>query len=180
MRAQATDFLQSSRFHVSLSDANLQQTVITQPGQKYGVTQAGFQTCSTPKASTEQVMYKEGQMLNPRKFPGLPSYDNVTLTRGAIRANSALWDWAKVVIFGTAEYRADVSIYHYHRTDVLTGSTSAVENLQTASNVKTYVLYEAFPVGLKPAQDLDANSAEVSVAEIEICYEHFDIVNPTT
>jgi hypothetical protein len=48
-----------------------------------------------------------------------------------------------------------------------------------ATAAKTYKVYEAFPSTHKVATDLDANSGDISIMELNVAYEHFTIV-PTT
>jgi hypothetical protein len=77
-------------------------------------------------------------------------------------------------------YRADVTIIQIHRTGLPAWQPGqgVLEVLADAGNAKpqrTYTVHEAFPIRVKPAGDLDASTADVSVAEADVAYEWFSI-----
>jgi phage tail-like protein len=185
-RAQVLDFLQSFRFFVNVMPAppgtgpNL-QTISNADGGNGP--QAGFSTVSVPEANTESVEYREGQYVYTRKEPGYPTISDITLQRGVTRGDSSFWDWLRVVIEGSGEYRADMDILHYHRDTALTRpypTTGAQPNL-TQINVsqvlpaRIYHVFEAFPMRHKVAADLDATAAEISIMDLDVSYEHFEV-----
>jgi len=143
------------------------------------VAQAGFSTCSTPEASIDAVEYKEGHMVYTRKFPGTPTMADITLARGVALKDTLFYDWMFKVIEGGDQYRTDLVITHFHR-DALPGyqglnnpNATAINVAQTPPSNRQYIVQEAFPLRCKIAGDLDATSADVSVAEMDVCYEHF-------
>ena len=145
---------------------------------------AGFSNVTTPEISTEAVEYKEGTMVYTRKYPGNPTMSDVTLSRGVARLDSSFWDWLRVVVEGgpvggiTAEYRVDLDIKHYHRDTSLIRTAPGFENATDLSQdlpARTYHVREAFPIRHKVAGDLDATASEISIMEIDVAYEHFEI-----
>lgn len=179
MRAQATDFLHSMRFHADVIGAGgiqwlQKEGAGTQPG-------AGFSAVTTPEATVESVEYKEGQMIYTRKYPGNATVSDITMSRGVARRDSSFWDWLRVVVEGSGEYRATLQIKHFHRDTALprsfpaTGDQNAT-NLAVDRPARTYICYEAFPIRHKVAADLDATASEISVMEMDIAYENFEVV----
>lgn len=176
-RAQETDFLSSMRFHVDVVPVGNGQHTLRTGGN---TPQAGFTNVSTPELTVDPAEYKEGQMVYTRKFPGNPSVSDITMSRGVARADSSFWDWARVVVEGSGDYRATVSIKHYHRDTSLTRGVAdrSLENktdLDLNSPARVYKLYEAFPVRHKVAADLDGTASEISIMELDVTYESFEI-----
>ncbi len=172
-RAQATDFLHSMRFFVNVVDNNNVYNTSPHPNHP----DAGFSACTVPEATIEAVEYKEGQFLYTRKYPGNPTYGDVTLSRGVTRGDTQFWSWISTVIEGTSEYRSDVRIFHYHRNDsgntVLPGNPDTDSlNFSNTQNVRTYYLFEAFPIRHKFATDLDGTDSAISIMELDLAYEH--------
>lgn len=178
-RPQSTDFLASMRFHVGVIPSGDQSLDLRTGGNK---PQAGFSNVSTPSITVEAAEYKEGQMVYTRKYPGNPSVDAVTMSRGVARGDSSFWDWVRVVVEGSGDYRATVEIKHYHRDTALTkpvGGTGDGVNktdIDLAKPARTYILHEAFPTTHKVAGDLDGTSSEISIMELEVTYENFEVV----
>jgi len=186
-RAKATDFLHSFRFHVVVNGFGATTSPVLQTGGDKP--QAGFNACSTPEASEESVEYREGHYIYTRKYVGIPSVADITLSRGVAMTDGTFWQWMKRCIEGNEEYRADVDIKHFHR-DAKDQTTSSPIN-QTAMSVGAgagvgdglgaivYHLHEAFPTRHKVAGDLDSTASEVSIQELDLAYEYFDIENPS-
>lgn len=63
-----------------------------------GVAHAGFNKCSAIKASIAVIEHNEGGSLIPNKSPGRVTWDNVTLERGAVAADSDLYDWFRQTV----------------------------------------------------------------------------------
>ncbi len=171
-RGQAFDYLHSMRFHVSVIDpTNPVRTVNPD---------AGFSSCTVPEVTIDPVEYREGQFLYTRKYPGIPSYNDVTMMRGVARRDSGFWDWIRRVIEGTQEYRTEIEIQHFHRIDTLPGpSLAPAENINLTSPAKVYRLWQAFPSRHKFSADLDATDSSVSIMELDVAYEHCEMQEPT-
>lgn len=182
-RAVASDFLHVCRFHVAI--ANGQEDLLARKAVVDGQTAvAGFTTCTIPELSVETVEYKEGTFLYPRKYAGNPSVSDISMTRGVSRQDSAFWDWAQRSAEGApagGTYRVDLNIYHFHRDTVLAGGQiqefgGQVENAYASA--VTYKVNEALAIKCKPASDLDANSSDVAIAELDVALEYFQVVQP--
>lgn len=185
-RAETTDFLHSMRFHVTATGgpAALVPDYLSPPGRP----QAGFSAATTPESTVEAVEYKEGNSIFTKKFPGNPTMSDVTLSRGVARTDSVFWNWMKQVILGGGGgYRVDLHIKHYHREGGLPGfDPASFLSVDPGLNIgrpggpadgpaKTYHVYEAFPIRHKVAADLDGTASEISVMELDVSYEMFDI-----
>lgn len=174
-RAKSQDFLHNFRFHVVVNALG-GQTLQTAPTN--GQITAGFNACSAPSASQEAVEYREGHYIYTKKYSGLPTVTDVTLSRGVALTDGTMWLWLKDVIEGNNEYRADVLIYHFHRDakqQTTSGSTNEnmVVNLNNGGFIK-YSCGNAFPTEHKVSGDFDATSSEVSIQELTLAMEHFD------
>lgn len=181
-RASSQDFLHSMRFHVTALGNNAYDPFRNYP-------QGGFNTCSTPEITVEPVEYKEGHMIYPQKYPGSPSMADVTLGRGVALSDTTFYEWALRVAEGSGDYRVDLTILHYHR-DAMQGqhgnglvpvkNVSQVADPASATPVRKYILKEAFVTRCKVAADLDATASDVSIAEMDVGYEFFEIQNTLT
>jgi len=148
-RTIAGDFLQTHRFAVACAavggDALLQT----------GSADATFATCTTPEVTLDVVEYKDNSMDVKRKFPGNPTYNDITLTKGTIVSDTALHFWMEKART-KEEFRTTLTITHQDKA----GDT-----------VHTYTLNECFPMRVKYDGDFDANSSEITIQEMDISYE---------
>ena len=174
LRPENTDFLHNFRFYATAVDAAAANrlSAIGRPG-------AGFSTCSAPEATVEVAEYKEGDKIYKIKQPGNVTFNDITLARGVARSDSAFWDWLRVVIEGTGEYRVTLTITQWHRVEALTRIPNP-DPLAVKENVGQlnldaagieYRLYDAFPIRHKFATDFDATSSDISLGEIDVSYE---------
>ena len=183
-RAKSTDFIHNFRFHVTVSgidDTDLLNSV----GQKPS---AGFNAVSTPEVSQDAVEYREGHFVYTQKFVGLPTVSDITLSRGVALTDGSFWQWMRDVIEQGTEYRADLSIIHFHRDmkpnaaslpGVVnpSGLTSIVVGGPDIPGYIEYLCFDCFPIRFKPSSDLDATASEVSIKELDIAVERFDVKN---
>lgn len=170
-RAEATDFLQNFRFHARVTGG--EDFLSFDPGGVGVDGEAGFQSITIPEETYEASEYREGIYKFTKKFPGIPTFGDVTLMRGIVAADTGFSDWA-VATRGGAEYRADVLIEHHHRQDAPPGIGEAI----AAPAARAYLLHEAFCIRSKPGADMDATSGEVSMGEIDIAIEWFELQAP--
>lgn len=182
-RAQSTDFLHAMRFHVTVGNGTVHLPSST-AGTTGGPT-TGFSACTTPSATQEVATYREGHYIYTRKQPGLPTMDDVTLSRGVTFTDSDFWLWLQDCIEGKGEYREDVTINHYHREALPQGqavsgqpanNSSEVLNLSTGPS-RVYHLFNAFPTTHKVSGDLDASASEISIMTLGLSYESFQITS---
>lgn len=181
-----TDYLHSMRFHVSIDDNQNSPVIDLNPS---GRPDAGFSNVTTPEATVEAVEYKEGTMVYTQKYPGNPTMSDITLSRGVARQDSSFWGWLRVVLEGgplgssEAQYRADLTIKHYHRDNSLvrdqptTGANENRTSIKPAdiTAARSYHVKQAFPIRHKVAGDLDATASEISIMELDLAYEYFEV-----
>lgn len=150
-RAKVEDKLQAFRFRVS---------VIPVGGQT-ALDGAGFASCTMPSMTIETEPIKAGNWEFPRKVPISASVDTVTLTRGMVRNGSDMWNWITATLRGQAG-RQTVLIELLNRfpRDPIT--------------LRAWHLYECIPISYKPGSDFDANTADISIAELGLDYNYFD------
>jgi phage tail-like protein len=180
-RAKNTDFFHNFRFHVVVTGFGEGSAPRLKSGTVGDKPQAGFSSVSIPEATQDAVEYREGHYIYTRKYSGLPSISNVTLSRGVALGDSTFWYWMKDVIEGNAEYRANVSIFHFHR-DSKPATSSAPAEPNTTQGVSVvgsleYKIGEAFPIRNKISADLSATENSVSITEIELAIEYFDVID---
>lgn len=72
-----------------------------------------------------------------------------------------------------AEYRADLTIYHYRRG--ARRNPFDYTNADAADRSRRYILRNASPGRVKITADFDATSADVGLAEVDCEYEWFEV-----
>lgn len=159
-RSQADELLQNFRFRV------LEQA----PGLGYIDYAAGFSNVTTPELSVDEATYREGQRKWTMKFPGFPTVSNTTLQRGVAKTDRGFWDWLYKGVLGKGQYRTNLTINQYDQ--IATGED------ETDAAARQLSMINAYPTRVKPTGDLDANSSDVSIHEIEVSLEELDIVVP--
>lgn len=147
-RPVATDPYQGYQFEVVLPDSGVE---------------GGFATATTPEYTVETSEYKTGIMKMKQKYPGAATVNDVTLTRGVMKANAQLFEFVKKTQEG-ADYRIDLTLIQKHKD-------GAVKRI--------YKLYNAFGIRCKVATDFDANASDISLEEMDIQFEDFDIEEVT-
>ena len=185
-RAASTDFLHSMRFHVNI-DGSGDSLIIGDLNSGGADAAAGFMSCSTPELTVEAVEYREGTYNYPRKYPGNATVSDVSLQRGVTRTDTAFWQWVRSTAEGSGNYRTTMTIKHFDRRvltqsrgDLSKGSPDNAANKTDTLPAKKYILNEAFPIRHKVAGDLDASSSDISVQELDVAYETFDVVIEAT
>lgn len=153
-RSIQLDYYQAFRFGCSF----------TWNGIAYVQEGTGFNNVTIPETSQEAAEYREGTFTWTQKYPGPPTVSEVTLQRGVTKQFTGFWDWIIGSIYGR-EYRVDLIIHHFHRSDDIAGAASFRVNLS-----------HAFPSRVKPTGDLDATSSEISLAELELTCEAMGVV----
>jgi phage tail-like protein len=171
------DPYQNFRFHVWLHAAGTNEK-LTDWLKSTGSAAAGFNACSMPSFSLESVEYKEGTEVYKRKFPGVPTFDQVTLSRGVTRKSDYdMFSWIQAAARGNP-YRYDMTIRHFHRQDV--NPEKAGFQLATNSQASRIIrCFNVFPSSYKPSGDFDATSSEVSLQELTVELERFEVIYPS-
>lgn len=172
MRAANTDMMQGFRYHVTADIGGEDPLQTTADSDRAGYEtkgHAGFQSVTIPELSVEASEYREGIYKYTQKYPGPPTVSELTLIRGITKRDTAFFDMIMASIDGQ-EYRADVKIWHYQRSEM--GLANAVE---TPTNVRRIECAEAFAIRAKPAGDLDSMAGDVSLAEVDMAIESFEL-----
>jgi len=172
VRPAANDLLQSFRFHVTAAEIPtvgdpLQYTERGTGFEQGG--QAGFQSVTLPDVTLEATEYREGTMKWTQKYPGPPTVSDVTLMRGVAKRDTAFHDWVMAANNGT-EYRTDVTIWHYQRTEYDNATLS-----ETDDSYRRVECKECFGMRSKPGADFDSMSGEVSLMECDFACESFEV-----
>ena len=176
VRPVSSDFLHSMRFHVAIVDGD-QDFLVPQNAEANwpGNSEGGFTSCTIPELSVEPVEYKEGTFIFPRKYPGNPTVSDVSLQRGVTRTDSSFWYWCQASATG-GDYRVDLNILHFHRDNTFVGGGITAFDAKLPPG-KIYALHEAFPTRCKPAGDMDATASEISLQELDIALEYFEVLD---
>lgn len=158
-RSQSVDPFSMNKFHVTDTQGILN---FTTPA-------AGFNTCSSPEVTLGVSEYQEGIEAFRRKYPGEPTFAPITLTKGVVKTDTTFYSW---VLAGATNspYRTDLIIKHFHRDDV-----SGLVYYQNSTPYRQILLKNAFAVRVKMGSDFDATAGEISIEDLDIEYESFDL-----
>jgi phage tail-like protein len=162
--------MQGFRFHVTAENSNQQNPLALDRGAGYeGAAQAGFQSVTLPEITVEASEYREGTFKWTQKYPGPPTVSDCTLMRGVTKEDTLFHQWVMSSVDG-AEYRCNVTIWHYQRAEM-----GMANQAEVADTVRRIVCHECVPIRSKPGADFDSMSGEVSLAEVDFAMEWFDI-----
>lgn len=197
-RTAATDPLHAFRFHARMvpgeaspvngipgaNPDDVLQPFSAGPGYIAGQgAEAGFQSITAPELTQESAEYREGIRTYTQKFPGVPTVNDITLIRGCARFDTSFFSRILAAAEGD-EYRGDLTVYHVQRPSRELSITDSEVKMAASeielddTNNKRYILRDAFPIRVKIAGDLDASTSDVSLAEIDVAYERFDVELP--
>ncbi len=180
-RAQAADPLHNYRFHARAGGVDglatrdaLQPGGVPSPGVG-DTSEAGFTAITTPEYTLESAEYREGIKTYTEKYPGIPTVNDMTFSRGVARNDTAFLAWMLAGIEGR-EYRSDITIFHATRA-----GRSYPHDIATSfpnGETKRYFAENCFPVRCKVAGDLDASTSDVGIAEMDAACERFGVIRP--
>lgn len=186
-RALVTDPLRSFKFNVSLFNQS--------NGQNLGSeTRLGFMSCTGLGVSIEPLTYREGgDNLTTRKMPGQADFNPISLSRGMFSTDDDNWQWMTVLfsaMYGGAspsvvpqsgvqnDFRVGCYINvleHPNNTSQASGGIYNVTYPQQDNIVKvSFKLYSAW-IGSLAYSDFDAGGNSVSVEQMTLNYEGFDM-----
>jgi phage tail-like protein len=156
-RSNTTDPFQNYRFHLVESGGD---------GTKYLGAEAGFVSVTVPDISLDPAEYKTGVDKYKKKYPGPPTVGDVSLSQGIFKAESKLYAWVIDILNGGKEYRRDLQLWHFHLRDTFQKEKQPLRVIQ---------LYNCWPTMVKPNPEFEANSGDVSIAEMTLACESFEI-----
>jgi phage tail-like protein len=162
-----------------------------------GFTRMGFSTCDVPSYAITTKKYTEGGAhLYPKQIVDSIEYKPVTLTRG-VTADRSFQDWATqalefargeskhpsaefvnlIVSFPLEPGRPDEVDKSNTNVPLEYRRTVTIDHLnRTGQIVKTYILYNAFPIEFAPASNFASDGDDVlSMEKITLAYESFEV-----
>lgn len=127
-----------------------------------GNDELGFAEVSGLTIEVQLIEYRHGLMreMHPIKMPGIPKHGNITLKRGIVPSDNALFDWLN-----------SVSLNKVDRKDV----TISLLN-EKHDPVMTWTAKRAWPVKVE-GPSLKATGNEVAIESVEIAHEGLVIAN---
>ena len=152
-RPQSDDLIQSFRFQVQ----------DTGSGDPFLDPAGGFASITIPGITFEEAMYREGNRKYTIKQPGVPTVESSTLQRGVAKKDTAFASWALTKVLGGAPYRTDLAINIFDQEEDGTNVD------HTPKKVATFM--ESFPLNVKFFGDLDANTSDINLQELELSVE---------
>ena len=186
-RSSKSDPVEKFRFRVTVLSIDLSVTGAIDAlsnigsGQHAGlklISRAGFSKVSTPKATINEINYREN-IDNTRfiKVPGLAKYDPVTLSRG-VTTNRNLYDWYRLVneeiaLLATAQELSKDAQFSIAQSDTFRKDVIIEVLDREGKPVKSWYLFNAWPISYSPGNDLDASSEEKLVEDLTLTYEFF-------
>lgn len=138
----------------------------------------GFNEIILPKVSINEMSYRENtDAQRYQKIPGLAKYEPVTLKRG-VTSSLELFNWYKKVNNDLLLFSTSIEVINDHikapgqnaqfRKEVI------IKSLDREGNtVKSWILFNAWPVSYTPGNDLNSTSNEKLIQELTLTYEHF-------
>lgn len=157
-----------------------------------GFIRAGFSSCETPSFSLNTQKYAEGgNHLWPKNIIDSIDYKPIALQRG-VTSNMDFNDWA-TQFFDVTRQQAESELVIDEKTQLPTRKFIShkeqtnyrkdiiIEHRDRAGRViKSYKLYNAFPIEFKPASDFSADGDDlISMERLVLSYEAFEVFTPT-
>lgn len=132
---------------------------------------AGFNTITTPNLTFETAEHRTGTEKYTRKFLGVPTWEDCTMTRGILMGDTTFYDWAINKYLDKTPFRTDLSIRVYNQAQ--DGWTSADDQ-----HIRAITMRNCIPTSVKLLGDLDASASDVNVQEITTAVEEVELDAP--
>ncbi len=130
-----------------------------------GFLSASFSKMSRLKATINKTVHREGGAILPHKSPGLADFDDVTLERGATRANFDCYLWFKSALNGPADVGLKEVAIKRH--------LDVIQRDRDGEIIKRWSLFNAWPVSFSPGE-WDNSSDDVVIEELVLAYDYFE------
>jgi phage tail-like protein len=172
-RSRIADFMQNHRFW--LLDVVPSTTF---PYLVLGAPLMGFQSITTPEYTAEVDEIKQLNSMFKRTAYSGGGVSPITLTRGVLGYDDTMWQWMKRAIQGFDTTNRHLLLIQYTSVSIDPNSQigTFVDELpgpwESRSFLpgKAWLLWDACPTRYKAGTDFDAQSGQVSIAELEINY----------
>lgn len=151
-----------------------------------GFNRLGFSSCETPSMTINTQSYPEGgSHLWPKKIIDSVELKPVTLMRG-VTSDFNFHEWAiqfMELYRGRLDQgnKAPVALLQTQQPPSTYRKTIQIDHLDRAGRiVKSYILYNAFPIEYKPASDFSSDADDtLSMEKLVLAYESFEVkINP--
>jgi hypothetical protein len=173
-RSRALDYLQS--YHFWLIEISVSERA---PFFAAGALTHGFQSISMPEITADTQSFRPANSLYPVNYNASYSTGAITLTRGVTPYDSSFYRWIRRTTEGSDRIYRNFLLLHFSSIGVDSGGeplalSSVVEgvgigNLETLRGFgKGYILWDCLPTRYKAGSDLEGNSGDVSLAELDI------------
>lgn len=142
------------------------------------LSRAGFSEIELPRVEVSEIRHRENiDAQRYTKLPGLVTYNPVVLKRGSTDSRD-LYNWYRLVNndlllnnvateLGIIKSRAPAQNGNFRKEVIITAHNRG------GGEVKTWILFNAYPSSFTPGNSLDASSSEKLIEEISLNYEYF-------
>lgn len=129
-----------------------------------GFLSAGFSKCSAIEAEFAEVKHYEGGTLTPNKSPGRMDFKDITLERGATRADFDAYAWFTSIAFAAANVGLKEPFFKRH--------LDVVQLDRDGEPIQFWTLYNAW-IKTFTAGDWDNGADENVIEKMVLCYDYF-------
>jgi len=164
-RAVAEDQLQSFRFRVFEANDGAGVFENEEPV-------AGFNTITTPNLTFEQAEHRVGNKKYTKKFIGVPTWEDCTMTRGILLGDTTFYDWAVNKYLNKKPFRTDFTVSLYNQEGDGWGDADSEEP------ARSIIMRNCIPQSVKLMGDLDASASDINVQEITCAVESVELDAP--
>jgi len=169
-RSRAADFLQNHRFW--LLDVVPSATF---PYLDLGAPLLGFQSITTPEYTADVDEIKQLNSMYKRHVYSGGGVGPITLTRGMLGYDDTFWQWMSRAIRGIDTTNRDLLLIQFSNISLSGLDAGPVEDLpgdawegRAFLPAKAWLLWDCIPTRYKAGSDFDAQSGQVSIAELEV------------
>lgn len=135
---------------------------------------AGFNNITTPNLTIEQAEHRVGTEKYTRKFLGVPTWEDCTMTRGVLIGDTTFYDWAINKYLNKSPFRTDLTVAVYNQEGDGWGDAA------TEAPVRSVIMRNCIPTSVKLLGDLDASASDVNIQEITCALESAELSAPTS
>jgi len=129
-----------------------------------GFLSAGFSKMSALEVEVAEVKQYEGGRLIPDKSPGRVDFKDITLERGATRADFDAYLWFTSVVNAQANVGLDDPFFKRHGDLIQLDRSGLI--------IKRWTIFNAWPK-MFTAGDWDNNADENVIEKLVICFDYF-------